>query len=84
MKKCFVMLIICFFAVGCTKYYKITDPTTDKIYYTTKIKKKGSGAINIEDKRTGKKVTLQSSEIEKITENQFNAGVSSRGSEITQ
>lgn len=84
MKKCFVILIFCFFAVGCTKYYKITDPTTEKIYYTTKIKKKGSGAINIEDKRTGNKVTLQSSEIEKITKNQFNLGVSSTGSEATQ
>jgi hypothetical protein len=77
-------LLFLFFAVGCTKYYKITDPTTDKIYYTTKIKKKKSGAINIEDKRTGNKVTLQSSEIEKITKNQFNSGVSSTGSEATQ
>ena len=84
MKKWFVILIICFFAIGCTKHYKVTDPTSDKIYYTTKIKKKGSGAINIEDKRTGNKVTLQSSEIEKITKNQFNAGVSSRGSESSQ
>jgi len=84
MKKFFVILIICFFAVGCTKYYKITDPASEKIYYATKIKKKKGGAINIEDKRTGKKVTLQSSEIEKITENQFNAGVSSRGSESSQ
>jgi len=84
MKKCFVILIICFFAVGCTKYYKVTDPASDKTYYTNKIKKKGSGAINIEDERTGNKVTLQSSEIEKITKNQFNSGVSSTESEATQ
>ena len=84
MKKCFVILIICFFAVGCTKYYKITDPTTDKIYYTTKIKKKGSGAIKINDEATGKDVTLQASEIEKITEDQFNLGLLKKGSEATQ
>ena len=84
MKKCFVILIICFFAVGCTKYYKVTDPTSDKTYYTTKIKRKGSGAIKIEDERTGNEVTLQTSEIEKITKNQFNSGASSTGSEATQ
>jgi hypothetical protein len=84
MKKCFVILIICFFAVGCTKYYKITDPTTDKIYYTTKIKKKGSGSIKIGDEATGKDVTLQASEIEKITEDQFNLGVAKKAAEATQ
>ena len=75
MKKCFIILMICFFAIGCTKYYKVTDPTTDKTYYTTKIKKKGSGAIRIEDERTGNEVRLQSSEIEKITKDQFKLGV---------
>ena len=85
MKRYFVILIICFFAVGCTKYYKITDPTTDKIYYTKKVKKKkGSGAVRIKDERTGRTVTLQSSEVEKITKDQFNLGVISPGSEATQ
>ena len=81
MKKYFLILIICFFAVGCTKYYKVTDPTSDKTYYTNKIKQRGSGAIKIEDERTGNQVTLQSSEIEKITKDQFNLGVMSRGTE---
>ena len=84
MKKCIVILIICFFAVGCTKYYKITDPTTDKIYYTKEVKKKKSGAVTIKDERTGRAVTIQSSEVEKITEDQFNLGVISQGSEDTQ
>jgi hypothetical protein len=51
---------------------------------TNKIKQRGSGAINIEDERTGNKVTLQSSEIEKITKDQFNLGVISQGSEATK
>ena len=84
MKKYFLILIVCLFAIGCTKYYKVTKPGTDNTYYTTKIKKNKSGAIHIEDERTGKKITLQSSEIEKITENQFNLGVLSQGSEATQ
>jgi len=84
MKRYFFILIICFFAVGCTKYYKITDPTTKKAYYANKIKRKGSGAIKIEDERTGRTVTLQSSEIEKITKDQFNFGVLSTHSEPTE
>ena len=84
MKKWFVILIICFFAMGCTKYYKVTDPTSDKIYYTTKIKKKKSGAIRIEDERTGKEVRLQSSEIERITKDQFNLGVISTNPQATE
>jgi hypothetical protein len=84
MKKCFIILIICFFAVGCAKYYKITDPTTEKTYYTKKVKKRGSGAVRLKDQRTGRTVTLQSSEVEKITKDQFNLGVISQGSEATQ
>ena len=84
MKRYFLILIVCLFAIGCTKYYKVTKPGTDNTYYTTKIKKNKSGAINLEDERTGKRITLQSSEIEKITENQFNRAVISSGSEATQ
>ena len=82
--KYFIILILCFIAFGCTKYYKVTDPTSDKTYYTNKIKQRGSGAIKIEDERTGNKVTLQSSEIEKITENQFNRALFSTEPEATK
>ena len=71
----FLILIICLFAVGCTTYYKILDPTKHKIYYTTKINKEKSGEITFQDGRTGNQVTLQSSEIEKVTKYQFNLGV---------
>ena len=67
--------MIFLFAIGCTKYYKVTDPSTERIYYTKDIDDKGSGAIKLEDERTGNTVTLQSSEIEEITEDQFNFGV---------
>lgn len=81
MKRYFFILVICLFAIGCAKYYKVTDPATEKDYYTKKIKRKKSGAIKIKDQRTGKVVTLQSSEIEKITKDQFNLGVLSTASE---
>ena len=80
----FLILMLCLFAVGCTKYYKVTKPGTDNTYYTTKIKRTKSGSIKIKDEATGKTVTLQSSEIEKITENQFDQGVLKQGVEATQ
>ena len=70
----FLILMLCLFAVGCTKYYKIIDPTKHKIYYTTKINKEKSGEITFQDGRTGNQVTLQSSEIEKVPKSQFNLG----------
>ena len=84
MKRYFLILVICLFAIGCAKYYMVTDPATEKDYYTKKIKRKKSGAIKVKDQRTGKIVTLQSSEIEKITKDQFNLGVLSTASETTK
>lgn len=59
------------FAGGCTTYYKVTDPTTGKAYYTTDLRQMGSGAAELKDARTGATVTLQNSEVEKITKEQY-------------
>ena len=84
MKRYFFILVICLFVIGCAKYYKVTDPATEKDYYTKKVTRKKSGAIKVKDQRTGKVVTLQSSEIEKITKDQFNFGVLSTDSDPTK
>ena len=61
---------------GCTTYYKVSDPSTGHNYYSTKVKKQsGSGAIKFEDERTKSTVTLQSSEVKEISEEEFQAGV---------
>ena len=44
-------------ASDCTAYYKVTDPTTGRVYYTTEMKKKSSGATTFKDARTGNEVT---------------------------
>ena len=59
---------------GCTSYYRVTDPTTSKVYYTTKIDRKGSGAATIKDGRTGNTVNLQNSEVEQISKEEYDAG----------
>ena len=45
---------------GCTNYYRVTDPTTGKAYYTTKVDADKSGAVKIKDEKTGSMVTLRS------------------------
>ena len=57
-------------ATGCS-YYKITDPTTDKAYYTEKYESKDG--ITFPDATTEKQVTIQNAEIEDITSSQFKA-----------
>ncbi|HSF65929.1 MAG TPA: hypothetical protein VLA67_00705 [Nitrospiraceae bacterium] len=61
---------------GCGgNYYKVNDPTSNKLYYTTKIDQSKSGAITFNDKKSGSKVTLQSSEVKDISKEDFEAGV---------
>ena len=60
---------------GCTTYYQVNDPAGTKEYYTTKIKETKTGAIAFTDKKSGSVVTLQSSEVKKISEDEFEAAV---------
>jgi expansin (peptidoglycan-binding protein) len=63
---------------GCTSYYRVNDPAGTREYYTTDIDKSTvGGAITFKDEKSGSVVTLQSSEIKEISEEEFNAGVKS-------
>ena len=59
---------------GCTSYYKVTDPTTDKTYYTTSLRQMDNGAAELKDATTGDTITIQNSHVSKITKEQFEAG----------
>lgn len=53
---------------GCISYYRITDPSSGKTYYATKVGEAGgAGAVKIKDEKTGSPVTLQSSEVKEIS-----------------
>lgn len=82
MKKvcCMILLsvVLLYILGGCASYYRVTDPRTEKVYYTKDIDKKSGGAIVIKDKRTNKKITLQDSEIEKISKEDYNVGIYDR------
>jgi hypothetical protein len=58
-------------AGGCTTHYRVTDPASGNIYYTTKVTHKGGGAIRIKDAATGDQVTLQNSQISKVSKEEY-------------
>jgi hypothetical protein len=77
MKKAILVSLLLLVAAGCTSYYKVTDPSTDKVYYTNKVKYKGSGAVELEDAKSGAKVVLPASEVQQIKKEEFTQGISS-------
>jgi hypothetical protein len=56
---------------GCASYYKVSDPTTGKVYYTDGYFKPASMGATFKDGRTGNEVTLQNSDIEQITKEEY-------------
>lgn len=68
MKKARMLVLTCAIAMlsGCTTYYEVTDPTTDKTYYTTALERNRDGSVELKDTNSGKTVTLQNSEVSTI------------------
>jgi hypothetical protein len=61
---------------GCSSHYRVTDPASGKMYYTTKVEDAGrGGAVKIKDERTGSTVTLQSSEVREISAEEYEAAM---------
>jgi len=61
-------------AGGCSSYYKVTDPTTGKVYYTDNLRERSSGSATLRDAKTGNMVSLQNSEVQKITKDEYDRG----------
>ena len=61
--------------IACSHYYKVSDPAGSKEYYTTDVDESKGGAIKIKDEKTGATVTLQSSEVKEISEEEFKEAV---------
>lgn len=62
-------------AAGCTTYYRVTDQSTRKDYYTSDIERTNSGAVRFYDVKSRANVTLQSSEIVEISKGDFDSGI---------
>jgi uncharacterized protein YceK len=75
---CLLAVFIMAALSGCASYYKVTDPASGKVYYTEDIDKKSSGAIEFKDEVTKTQVTLPTTEVMEITEDQFEANLTPR------
>ena len=60
---------------ACASYYKITDPASGKVFYTTDIDKENSGAVSFTDEKSKTQVTLQNSEIAEISSDEYDKAV---------
>ena len=56
-------------------YYRVNDTAGGKLYYTTKIDHTKTGAITFKDEKGGSKVTLQSSEVKSISEEEYQSAL---------
>ena len=77
-----ILMAMVFFVaiIGCGGgYYMIKDPATDNVYYTTKIKDEKGGAIKFEDKMNKTSVTLQNSEVTKISKKEYKTALEAKG-----
>jgi hypothetical protein len=72
--KLVIALSLSILLIGCGGgYYKVTDPATDKIYFTKEVKEEKGGAVKLIDANTGSSVTLQNSEVMEINKEEYKA-----------
>ena len=71
MKRLLIITILAMSLPACAARYEIRDPNTNQVHYAKVIKKMKSGAVRFTDAVTGTKVTITSSEIKKISKEEF-------------
>ena len=61
---------------GCSSHYMVRDPASGSTYYTRDVDRTGdSGSVKFKDDATGANVIIQQSEVRKVSEDQYEAGV---------
>jgi len=75
--KAFAVVVFSVMLVGCAHYYKVSDPSTGKAYYTEDVKRNGS-AVEFKDEQTGGVVTLQNSNVQDIDKQEYEQGVAKK------
>lgn len=55
---------------GCTTYYRVKDTTSGRTYYTEDIKRR-NGTVIFTDTKSGSQITLPSSEIAEVQEEEY-------------
>jgi len=63
---------------GCGGYYMVKDPSTGNIYYTDKIDEEKGGAVKFKDAKTETSVTIQNSEVKKISKKEYKSALEAK------
>ncbi len=68
---------------GCasSSFYRVTDLQSGKEYYTQDIDHLASGAVVVHDTRTDSVITLQNSQVKKISSDEYKAGIAAPASQ---
>ena len=75
--RAFAVLAFTVLLAGCAHYYKVSDPSTGKVYYTEDVKRNGS-AVEFKDAQSGSVVTLQNSSISDIDKQEYEQGIAKK------
>jgi hypothetical protein len=61
---------------GCASHYIVHDPASGNTYYTRDVDRTGdSGSVKFKDDATGAHVIIQQSEVRRVSEDEYEAGV---------
>lgn len=71
MRKTLIALVLCVAVTGCTRYYKVTDGATGKLFFTTKVKQQKDGTVRLYDAKSKTPVTLQYGDVDRIEKDAF-------------
>ena len=67
-----LVLVAAVLVTGCgSSYYRVTDPSTGNVYYTKEVKNRGNGAVQLKDAASGDSVTLQNSQVSKVSKETY-------------
>jgi len=75
--KTFAVVVFATVLAGCAHYYKVTDPSNSKVFYTEEVKRNGS-AVEFKDAQSGGVVTLQNSNVQEIDKQEYEQGVAKK------
>lgn len=65
-------LILAGALLGCSSYYRVTDPVSGSTYYTQKVERLHGGSVRFVSARSDATVTLEESEVTPISKDEFN------------
>jgi len=71
-----ILPVVLLTVASCASHYMVRDPASGTTYYTRDVDRTGdSGSVKFRDESTGAKVIIQQSEVRRVSEDEYEAGV---------